>query len=165
MHNLIKAFFIIGIITVPVALFVALPLIMMPGESYLVHTVRSWAITLGILGGPVMFGLCAMNYQFMTPHFELEKFRPEVRGKATRYAKLFERVMNTLEEWYEAYWTKENRIAFACLAGMTMAFALAQASFSLKPFEVAAVKLGGILSMLVMGTILFIDSRLQKATT
>lgn len=151
--------FILCIAALPVLLFLALPIIVMPGDSYQIVWLRGWAILLSVLGGPMLLGLCTMNYTFTVKHFDPEKFLPHLREKAVR----IEGVMLTLNEAYEAYWTKENRIAFACLACIVTAFALAQAPFSLKPFEVAAIKLGGIIMAAGTATIAIIYHRLKKA--
>lgn len=152
--------FILGIAVLPVLLFLALPIIVMPGDSYQIVWLRGWAILLSALSGPALLGLCTMNYTFTVKHFDPKKFSSHhLREKAAR----IEGVMTTLNQAYEAYWTKENRIAFACLACIVTAFALALAPFSLKPFEVAAIKLGGIIMAAGTATIAIIYHRLKKA--
>lgn len=164
MMFLIQFLFLLGILMVPIALFIALPLIVMPGDSHLLTWIRGWATVLGIWAGPALLCLCTMNYKFTVLRIDVSKFLPEKKELATRLAAIFEKTMDTLNVAYIAYWTRDNRIAFACLACIVTAFALSQASVSLKPFEVAGVKLGGIIILTFMVLISVIHNfRLKKA--
>ncbi len=167
MPAIMKSFFAIGILVTPIALFVAFLVILMPGDSHQLTWVRGWAAIVGIWAGPFLLCLCTMNYKFTVPlRIDVTNFLPKKRKLAIRLVAKYEKAVKFVAEFYQAYWTADNRIAFACLASIVAAFALSEAPMSLKPFELALTKLAGIVITVFMVLVTIIHhTRLKKANT
>jgi putative Mn2+ efflux pump MntP len=160
-----QSIFVISILVMPVMMWASFPIILimlLPLGDTPLRTVQEGAILAGILGGPVLLGVCTMNYEFMVPHIDTSKFPPE-KEKLAALAIKFEGMLNALNLWYMSYWTSNNRIAFGLFSALVTTFALSQATVVLNVTEAGLAKLGGIISTIVMVVILIINSSLKKA--
>ncbi|MBP6888294.1 MAG: hypothetical protein KBC21_01205 [Candidatus Pacebacteria bacterium] len=163
MFTLFQVAFLIGAAMFPIALFVALcVMLLVSATAGPWCTVKAFSIILSALFGPALIGLCAIECELKIPKIDRSKFLPETKELAEKRADRFEKVADIIHNLWLVWWSKEIRIVFVTLATLTMVVAYTQMRSYFPPALVGQIRLGSIVSIVLI-VVIHLFSPAQKA--